>query len=307
MATQRIHVAEHDIRLSNPDKELYPDEHVSKGDVIEHYQAVADAMLPHLAGRPLTLRRYPDGIDAEGFFQQSASSYFPDWLTTVDVPQRQGNGTVTHVTSDDVATLVYLANQATIEHHIWLSTVDKLDHPDRMVIDIDPPPDTPVTTLRVIARRLRNEFESIGLTPYVQATGGRGFHVVAPLDRSEDYAYVRELAADLADHLVVQDPDLLTTAQRKQRRGNRVFLDVNRNAYGQTFSCPYSLRARPGAPVTTPLDWAELGRATPNGYDLHKIRQRLARKKDPWSAMDSHAAAPAAAREQLAARLKGSG
>jgi bifunctional non-homologous end joining protein LigD len=299
MVTQTIHVANHDINVSKLDKEFFPADHVSKGDVIEHYQAVADAMLPHLVGRPLVLRRYPDGIGAEGFVQQSASDYFRDWLHIVDVPKRGGEGTVSHVVCDDAAMLVYLANQATIEYHVWLSTIDRLDCPDRLVIDIDPPEGVEVATLRDVARRLRDLFGSMGLTPYVQATGGRGYHVVAALDRSEDYRFVRDLAADLADHLAAQDPDLLTTAQRKQHRGDRIFLDVNRNAYGQTFVAPYSLRARPGAPVATPLDWSELGRTTPNGQDLHTVRKRLAHKSDPWSSIDTHAAAPAAARTKL--------
>ncbi|RSM72366.1 ATP-dependent DNA ligase [Kibdelosporangium aridum] len=285
MATNTIHVADHDIKVSKLDKEFYPAGHVSKGEVIEHYRAVADVMLPHLAGRPLTLRRYPDGIDSEGFFQQDASDYFPDWLTVVEVPRRTGDGTVRHVVCDNAAALVYLANQATIEFHCWLSTMDKLERPDRLVIDIDPPDGIPVTTLRDVARRLRKVFRSIGLEPYVQATGGRGFHVVAPMDRSQDFDHIRNLAAEIAEEVAGQDPDLLTTAQRKQRRGNRIYLDINRNAYGQTFVCPYSLRARPGAPVATPLEWSQLGRVTPNGYDLRRIKQRLSRVRDPWAGM----------------------
>jgi bifunctional non-homologous end joining protein LigD len=247
----------------------------------------------------LTLRRYPDGIDTDGFVQQSASDHFPDWLTTVEVPQSGGEGTVNHVACDNAATLVYLANQAVIELHIWPSAVDDLDHPDRLVIDIDPPEGVEVATLRGVARELRNLFTTIGLTPFLQATGGRGFHVVAPLDRSEDYRFVRALATALAEHLAGQDPDLLTTAQRKHNRGNRIFLDVNRNAYGQTFVAPFSLRARPGAPVASPQDWPELGRATPGGHHLHNIRNRLAHKTDPWSSIDDHAGSPARAHEKL--------
>ncbi|HEV7652402.1 MAG TPA: hypothetical protein VGP26_29965 [Actinophytocola sp.] len=142
-------------------------------------------------------------------------------------------------------------------------------------------------------------FDSVGLTPYVQATGGRGFHVVAPLDATVDFDVVRPLATDLADHLAAGQPDLLTAAQREQRRRGRIFLDVNRNAYGQTFVSPYSLRARDGAPVATPLGWSELGRATPNGYDAAKIRRRLARTDDPWATMGEHAASAAHARREL--------
>jgi bifunctional non-homologous end joining protein LigD len=299
VAAQTIRVADLDIPVSRLDKPFYPEEHLSKGDVIEHYQAVADVMLPHLAERPLTLRRYPDGIGAKGFVQQDAANLVDGWPRLVETPRRQGAGTVSHVVCDDAATLVYLANQAAIELHIWPSTVDDLEHPDRLVIDIDPPDGVEVATLRAIARQLRDLFTSVGFTPFVQATGGRGFHVVAPLDQSEDYRFVRDLAADLADHAARQHPDLLTTAQRKQKRGNRIFLDVNRNAYGQTFVAPYSLRARPGAPVATPLDWSELGRSAPNGHDLRTIRKRLARKADPWSTMHEHAAAPATARTKL--------
>ncbi|ASU85131.1 ATP-dependent DNA ligase [Nocardiopsis gilva YIM 90087] len=300
MGAQTIHVAGHDIDVSKLDKEFYPDDHLTKGDVLDHYRAVADVMLPHLADRPLTMRRYPDGIGADGFYQKEASDYFPDWLRVVEVPQR-GDGSVSHVVCDDAAMLVYLANQATIEFHVGLSTVDKLDCPDRLAIDIDPPPGVSVATLREVARRLRTLYRELGLTPFVQATGGRGYHVVAPLDRSADFRFVRDLAVGIADHLADGDPGLLTTEQRKERRGDRIFLDVNRNAYGQTFITPYSLRARPGATVATPLDWHELGRSTPNGHTHATIRNRLGHKSDPWATIDEQAATPATARDRLAA------
>jgi bifunctional non-homologous end joining protein LigD len=297
---ETIHVEDHDVKVSKPDKELFPKDDISKSDMIDHYRTVADVMLPHLMGRPLTMRRFPDGIDAEGFFQKHASEYFPDWVRVVEVPQRSQEGTVRHVLCEDEATLVYLANQNTVEFHIWLSTMDEPDHPDRLVIDIDPPKGATVDTLRSVARRLRDVYTEIGLTPYTQATGGRGFHVVAPLDRSTDFDAVRDLAEGLADRLAAQEPDLLTTEQRKNKRGGRIFLDVNRNAYGQTFIAPYSLRARPGAGVATPLDWPELGRATPDGSTITTIRRRLAHKAaDPWADMDGHAGSAGEARERL--------
>jgi bifunctional non-homologous end joining protein LigD len=294
-----LRISDREIALSRLDKELFPADHLTKRDVIDYYRAVADMMVPHLAGRPLVMRRFPDGIEADGFIQQEASRHFPDWLTIAEAPRRDGPGTVDHVVCDDAATLVYLANQATVEFHTWLSTTRDLERPDRLVIDIDPPRGTDVATLRRVARSLGDLFGSVGLNPFVQATGGRGFHVVAALDGSEDYEYVRELARDLADHVAEQDPDRLTMAPRKERRGDRIFLDVNRNAYGQTSIAPYSLRARPGAPVATPLDWSELGRATPDRYDPRGIRRRLARKSEPWAAIGEHAAPPAVARRRL--------
>ena len=275
-----------DVELSNVDKVYFPDAGLSKGDVIAHYRKVAERMVPHLAGRPLTMRRYPNGIDDGGFFQKDAADHFPDWVRVEEVPQRQG-GTIHHVVCDDAATLVYLANQATIEFHVWLSTVESLEHPDRLVIDIDPPSGVPVRVLRDVARRLAALYREVGLTPYLQATGGRGYHVVAPLDRSATYEETKELSVALADHVAAADPDLLTTAQRKNKRGDRIFLDVNRNAYGQTFVAPYTLRARPRAGVATPLRWDELSRTDPDGFTPARIARR--RKRDPWSDMDGHA------------------
>ncbi|NKQ58191.1 ATP-dependent DNA ligase [Amycolatopsis sp. K13G38] len=279
------------MRTSKPDKVFYPGDGVTKGDVVEHYRRVAPVMVPHLRGRPLTLRRFPDGISGEGWFQKEASDYFPDWLRIERIPQRAG-GNVRHVVCDDEATLVYLANQATIEFHVWLSTVDDLERPDLMVLDLDPPEGTGVAELRKVARRARETVEDLGLSAFVQATGGRGFHIVTPLDRSADYETVRALARGVADVLAQRDPRRLTTEQRKDKRGDRIFLDTNRNGYAQTFVAPYSLRARPGAPVATPLDWSELGRAVPNGFDPARIDRRLARKSDPWQ--DLHAAAGSA-------------
>lgn len=284
------------VELSNLDKVFFPDAGLSKGDVIEHYRRVAAEMVPHLAGRPLTMRRYPDGIDGGGFFQKDASGHFPDWMRVETVPQRQG-GTIHHVVCDDEDTLLYLANQATIEFHIWLSTMDDLAHPDRLVIDIDPPSGVPVRVLRDVARRLATGCRETGLTPYVQATGGRGFHVVAPLDREAGFDEVKELSVALADQVAAQQPDLLTTAQRKNKRGDRIFLDVNRNAYGQTFVAPYALRARPSAGVATPLTWDELSRAEPDGFTPDRIRRR--RRKDPWSDMSANAASARAAYKAL--------
>jgi bifunctional non-homologous end joining protein LigD len=301
---RRIEVGDRFIKLSSPDKLLFPDDGVSKEDVVEHYRAVAPVMLPHLAGRPLTLLRQPEGIAGESFFQRHPSTHFPDWVRVVPLPKSAG-GTADTILCDDEATLVYLAAHAVIEVHIRPTTVDRIDYPDRIVVDIDPPEGAAVeaAVLRTVARRTRDLYLELGLTPYLQATGGSGFHVVAPLDRTADHRFVRALAGDLAAHLASGDPALLTVQQRISKRADRIFLDVNRNGRGQTFVAPYSLRARPGAGVATPLDWSELGRATPGGHTIATIRRRLARKSDPWAGMDAHAASPAAVRERLDALL----
>ncbi|GAB3407876.1 DNA polymerase domain-containing protein [Flindersiella endophytica] len=303
MSKPTIEVAGQRVELSNPDKELYPGDHLTKRDLVDYFTSVADAMVPHLRGRPLSMRRFPDGIEAEGFFQKAAGDYFPDWIHTVAVPQRSGEAPVEHVICDDAATLVYLAGQACLEFHPWLSTVDALEYPDRLVIDLDPPDDPnsdgDLRTLRATARQTRDLFEEVGLTPFVQATGGKGFHVVAPLDGKDDYELVRAFARELAGRLVEQEPDRLTVEQRKDKRGDRIFVDTNRNAYGQTAVTPYSPRARPGAPVATPIDWDELGRTEPAGHTVGGVTKRLARKADPWHDLAKHATSAKRARGRL--------
>ena len=292
MSGHKLDIDQHPIKLSNVHKELYPADGIDKGAVLDYYQVVAAPMLPHLRNRPLVLRRFPDGIQQPGFFQKEASDYFPDWLRVVEVPRREsGERPVRHVVCEDEASLLYLANQACLEFHPFTSTVDRLDNPDRLVVDIDPPDGTSLADLRAAVRNVRDEFERVGLTPYLQATGGRGYHVTAALDGSAGYDEVLPLARDLARRLVDARPDRLTDEIRKDKRGDRIFLDVNRNAYGQTAIAPYSLRARPGAPAATPLDWPELSRVEPGRFGLHNLPRRVARKTDPWADLAATTAA----------------
>jgi bifunctional non-homologous end joining protein LigD len=286
------------LSLSNLTKVMYPRSGFTKGQVVDYYTRIAPAVLPHLRGRPLTLRRFPDGIGKPGWFQKHPGEHFPDSIRVERVPRR-GGGTDDYVVCEDAATLEYLANQGTVEFHVWLSTVDAPERPDRLVLDLDPPDGTPVAELRAVARRIRDHYERVGLAAFVQATGGRGFHVLAPLDAKSDTEVVLELSRALADRVAGDDPDRLTTAQRKDKRGDRIFLDTNRNGYAQTFVAPYSLRARPGANAATPIDWSELGKAEPDGWDPKRLKQRLARKADPWRDLHDHAASAAKARERL--------
>lgn len=286
---ETVRIDGHDIRLSNMDKVLFPTDGITKGDVIAYYRSVADVILPHLADRPLNLRRFPDRIDRDGFFQQHAGEHLPDWVHTVEVPARGDSAPVRHVLCQDEATLVYLANLASVELHRWLSTAARPDRPDLLVIDLDPPDNTEISALREATRLVRDALDGSGMVPFVQTTGGRGFHVVAPLDAAQGDDVVRQAARALAERLAAGEPDLLTAEQRKARRGDRIFLDTNRNSYGQTAVAPYSLRARPGAPVATPIEWAELTRVTPDRYTVGNVANRLAHKADPWRDIHRHA------------------
>ncbi|MBB5157771.1 non-homologous end-joining DNA ligase [Saccharopolyspora phatthalungensis] len=284
--TAQLEVEGRRIELSNPDKSLYPDDGYRKRDVAEYYRSVADVMVPHTRGKPLTLRRFPDGIGSGGFFQKEASDYFPDWVRVEAVPQRGAAGAVHHVVLDDAATLLYLMNQACLEFHIVLSTVEDLEHPVLVVLDLDPPEGVPLPELRGVVRLMCERFRDAGLSPRVQATGGKGFHVAAPLRGERGFDEVRAGMRALAEQAVRDEPDRLTVEQRKDKRGDRIFLDTNRNAYGQTMIAPYSLRARPGAPAATPLDLNELGRVAPQSYGLANMARRLAQKEDPWAGLE---------------------
>jgi bifunctional non-homologous end joining protein LigD len=207
------------------------------------------------------------------------------------------------VLADRADTLVYLANQGTIEFHVFLSRVAALDHPDQLVFDLDPPSGDRFADVCRHALHLRGLVEDeLGLTSYVKTTGGKGLHVHVPLRPEEDFDAVRGFARDVAGVLASRYPDELTVEQRKEQRGQRLYLDIMRNAYAQTVAAPYTVRARPGATVATPLHWNELwdGGLSPRQFTLRSIAERLDGADDPWAAMARHRRGLAAARRRLA-------
>jgi bifunctional non-homologous end joining protein LigD len=287
-----MNVQGREIKLSHQDKPLFPDG-TTKGDLVRYYLKIGETMVPHMAGRPLAMHRFPDGVEGESFYQKDMPDYFPPWIHHVTLEKE--DGTVTHVVCDDVATLVYLANQACITPHLWLSKRQSLHHPDRLIFDLDPS-DESFEAVREGALFLKKLLEGAGLTPFVMTTGGRGLHVTVPLDAQVDFDTVRAMALSLAQQLVRADPDRFTTEQRKVKRAGRVFIDTNRNAYAQTAVAPYAVRARQHPSVATPLDWDEVNDTslTPDKYTLENIFRRLAQKPDPWRDIDRHAARAAA-------------
>jgi bifunctional non-homologous end joining protein LigD len=277
------------VQVSSVDKPFFPAAGLTKGDLLGYYRDVAEVMVPHLRGRPLNLQRFPNGVDGHGFWQQGASEHFPDWIRTVSVDRRGRGGTVDHVVCDDAATLLYLANLATVTLHAWTSRIGHLDRPDLVIFDLDPDPGQGLDILRAAARAVKAACEEVGLVPFVQTSGSRGYHVLAPLRPGPDGDAVKAFAADLAALVAAHDPERLSVEWRKAKRQGRLLLDTARNGYAQTAVAPYSVRPKPEAPVATPIDWAELGRAEPRSYTLTNLRRRLARKPDPWATMADQA------------------
>jgi bifunctional non-homologous end joining protein LigD len=272
------------VETSNDDKVLFPDSGITKSDVIEYYRDVAELMLSHLEDRCLTIQRFPDGLGEDGFFQQNRSGYFPDFVGRKRLPKAKGDGSVDHIVADNAAALVYLADQAAITFHGWLATAGAPRHPDRIVFDLDPPGED----FRLVvdcARLVREALECCGLVPFVMTTGSRGLHVVAPLSGDASFEAVREFAKAVAAAVAARAPEQFATEQRKAARRGRLYIDIGRNAYGQTAVLPYSLRAIEGAPVATPLDWDELGSAevSPRRYHIGNLRRRTAQKKDAYA------------------------
>lgn len=298
MGGETLTIDGHEIEVSNLDKVLFPKDGITKGDVIDYYRRVAETALPHFRDRPLSMQRFPDGIDKEGFFQKEAPGYFPDWIERVELPKEDGS--VAYVVASTAATLAYLANQGCITPHLGLSRTTAIDRPDRIIFDLDPADDD-FSKVRWAAMRIKDLLEEVGLAAFAAATGSRGLHVVVPLDRSADFDTVRDSARGVAQQLARRHPDALTVEHRKEKRGDRVFLDYLRNAYGQTAVAPYGVRAKDGAPVAAPLDWSEVASKDfgPRRYTIQNIFRRLGRKHDPWAGIDRAAAAAERARERL--------
>ncbi len=285
------------VRVSRPDKLLFPRAGITKGDLAEYYLAVAEVMLPHLRSRPLSFERRPDGVDGSGFVQKAVPRHYPGWIERVEVA-KQG-GTITQVVVDrEPGSLIYLADQACITVHRWLSTTATLERPDQVVLDLDPSGDD-VSLVRAAARDVRAILLDIGLRPFLMTTGSRGYHVVCPIAPDQGFDEARALAHDVALLAAQLRPEAYTLEWSKSQRRGRVFLDYLRNGYAQTAVAPYSVRSRPGAGVATPIDWEELPRTAPDAYGPPALRRRLRQKRDPWHDMDRYQGSLPAARRAL--------
>lgn len=297
-----VRIGRHELEITRPDKILFPEDGITKGDLIEYYARISPCILPHIRNRPLTLERYPDGIHGQRFFQKKASSYFPSWIRRVTVPKV--GGTVTHVVCNDTATLVYLGNQACITPHISLSRADKLDLPDQMVFDLDPQRED-FEPVRATAQAFKKLLDELELPAYLKTTGSRGLHIVVPLRRREGFDSVRAFARQLASIVVSQAPQERTLESLKANRGGRVFIDTNRNAYAQLVAPAYAVRPRPGAPVSVPLEWSELRKKTlrSDGVTIRTVFDRLKKVGDPWADFWRSSVSLTTARRKLARKM----
>lgn len=292
-----------DVPLTSPGKVLFPEAGVTKAELAAHYADVGDVMVPHVAGRPVSMQVFHGGVGRRGHFMKQAPDHFPRWIRRVTLPKKGGE--VTHVIADHAATLVYLAGQNVITPHVWTSRADRPERPDRLVLDLDPSGgDEDFPHVRRAALMVGDLFRETGLEPFAMLTGSRGIHVVAPLRRELAFPQVFALSRALARAAVQRCPQELTTEFHKEKREGRIFVDDLRNRWAQTVVPPYAARARPEATVATPLRWEELRSESlgPRGWTVRNVGDRLAAGGDPWADIAAAAASPRGAATR-AARL----
>jgi bifunctional non-homologous end joining protein LigD len=268
--------------ITHPEKVLFPDDRITKGELAAYYETVAPIMLPHIRGRPVTMERFPAGIGGKGFFHKDVSKGFPEWLERVEVPKK--GGTVHHPIVTDTRSLLWLANQNCITPHVWASRTPNLYQPDICVFDLDPSEEAP-EILRAAALRLRDLLNELGLPSWVKTSGSKGFHIVVPLDGKAGFDEIAGFAHAVGTILVKRDPDHLTQEFSKADRGKRILVDTGRNGYSATWAAPYAVRAKPGAPVSAPCTWEEVegGRVGPQTFTLRTMAARLEEVGDLWA------------------------
>jgi len=271
------------IQVNNPDKILYPEDKITKLQVIQYYEKIAPLMIPHLKDRPLTMHRFPDGIIAEGFFQKEAPEYIPPWIEKIKLDNKTG-GDTTYILCQNKETLLYIAEQACITPHIWLAKYDKPNHPDKIVFDLDPPTADQFEPVRETALLLKNTLEKLQLNTFAMTTGSKGVHIIIPIEREYTFEQTRLFAQKIAKNLAKNNPKQITVEQRKEKRTGRLFIDTTRNAYAQTSVAPYALRAKKTAPIATPLHWHELENKNINAktYNINNIFKHLENTPNPW-------------------------
>lgn len=279
---ETVNVGGRSIKVSNPGKIFYPRDKITKRMLVQYYVKVSGYMLPHIKDRPLTMHRFPAGVDREGFYQKEAPHYFPEWIQRYRAVNKTG-GDTTYPLCNDAESLAYIAEQGCVTLHVWLSRVDKPDQPDKIVFDLDPP-GPEFQPARIAALLLKEFLDKLELSCYVMTTGSRGLHVVLPLKRQYSFEQTRRFAQRVGKILSKKYPDHITVEPRKEKRQGRLYLDTTRNSYGQTSVAPYSLRAKNQAPVATPIEWRELDNSSLNAqsYSIKNIFSKLRREGDPW-------------------------
>jgi bifunctional non-homologous end joining protein LigD len=287
--------------ITHPEKVLFPEDGITKGELAAYYEMIAPFMIPHIRMRPITMVRYPQGIENPSFWQKDVSKGFPEWLQRVEVPKK--DGTVHHPVVTDTRSLLWLANQNSITLHVWTSRAPTLYHPDICVFDLDPSKDDP-EAVRAAALALRDLLDELGLPCWIKTSGSKGFHIVIPLDGKAGFGDVARFSNAVARILIERDPKNLTQEFSKADRRGRIYVDAGRNAYSATFAAVYAVRAKTGAPVSAPCTWEEIEsrNVSPRSFTLRTMAGRVAEVADLWADMRRRGRSLRRAMEQVKRR-----
>jgi bifunctional non-homologous end joining protein LigD len=290
MTHQIIVINKHELELTNLNKILFPKINITKQALIEYYQKIAPVMLPWLHNRALSLFRFPDGIDGQKFFQKNTPDYFPTWVKRLKVTLKTIDKFDLYSVCNNLETLIYLANYVCVPH-VWLSKIDKLDWPDRLIFDLDPGQKEGFEQVKALALELNIFLSKLGLKPFVMLTGSTGMHVIVPIKRTKNFEEVRLFAKQVAQLFVKKNPDLYTLEMNVAKRQERVFIDILRNGFGATAVAPYAVRDKEGAPVATPINWQEVEESNLSSqrYNINNIFKKLEHEPQPWPNFDKAA------------------
>ncbi|MGW4637376.1 non-homologous end-joining DNA ligase [Sphaerisporangium sp. NPDC004334] len=283
-----LNVGGRTVKVTNPDKIYFPDIGATKRELVEYYVSVGEGALRALRDRPTYLKRHPDGVLTEAIYQKRVPPRHPDWLQTVTVRFPSGRSAdALRVT--EVAAIAYCANLGTIDFHPWPTRADDVERPDELRIDLDPQPGTGFEDARATAFAVREVLDELGMRGFPKTSGTRGIHINVRIERHWSFTEVRQSAIALAREVERRRPDLTTTAWWKEERGEKVFIDYNQNARDRTIASAYSVRARPHAPVSTPVTWEELAQADPRDFDIRTVPPRFAELGDVHAEIDDRA------------------
>jgi bifunctional non-homologous end joining protein LigD len=281
----------HIIKLSHTERIYFPEDGITKRELIDYYRTIAPLFLRYAKNRLLTLQRFPEGIHGESFYQKDAPDYFPDWIKTKHI-KKKTTGSDDYILCNDKATLLYLVNQSCITPHLWLSTAEKPNYPNCIIWDLDPPHNVPIDfpLIERTARSLQEILDRLGLTAWIMTTGSRGIHVRVPIRPEYTFDKVRIFARTIAQLVITHHPDTLTIEPRTIKRGTRLLIDIMRNGFGATAVAPYAVRALPTAPIATPITWNQLTKNMySQKYTIKTIQEHLAQNGDAWKLMNRSA------------------
>lgn len=285
----RVQAAGRELILTNLEKPIWPQDGLAKADLIGYFTEMAEFILPYLRGRPLSVTRYPDGIDGDWFYQKNIPDHAPEWIPTYK--HRGEDGDITEfMLAEEPATLTWLGNEAAIELHPWLSTVAHPDRPDIMVFDLDPDPPSGFEESRIVGLKVREVLGRAGIRGFPKTSGATGLHIYVPISPRYSHSEVTRFAEAVARVVAEELPEMVTLERSTQKREGKVYLDYLQNARGRTMVSPYSPRPLPRAPVSTPLYWSELlAPLDPSAFNIRTIGGRVRSRGDPWAGFNDPA------------------